>query len=159
MESPPLKPAGRRRSIESVISGGFGKQDSREPLRRRGLPAADGRGRRRAVHSGGGWGASLQRAKRRRVPVTARAIYDRQAKERQKAGGEAGREKQLGGVPENLPEAHADARDQAGKAVGFSCDYSPCFRRCAAISPITPSPDQRRREVGSGTELTFIAKT
>lgn len=45
----------------------------------------------------------------------AREIYDRQAKERQRANG--GDRKSGKSVPVNLPEAvHADARDQAGKA-------------------------------------------
>lgn len=49
------------------------------------------------------------------VAARVRAIYDKQAKERQRA---AGGNKS---VPANLPEApKADARDLAGKAVGVS---------------------------------------
>jgi hypothetical protein len=60
------------------------------------------------------------------VGARARAIYDRQAKERQKAGQEKGRQKQRGLV-ENLPPTEsarategAKARDLAGKAVGVA---------------------------------------
>ncbi|HZZ79835.1 MAG TPA: hypothetical protein VFE62_15055 [Gemmataceae bacterium] len=54
------------------------------------------------------------------VGARAREIYDRQAKERQREGQERGRQKQKG-IPVNLPETKpADARDQAGKAVGVS---------------------------------------
>lgn len=61
------------------------------------------------------------------VGAKARAIYDRQAKERQMAGqqrgGETagkGRPKQEDSSPENLPDSSGDARDHAGAAVGVS---------------------------------------
>jgi hypothetical protein len=47
----------------------------------------------------------------------ARAFYDEQAKERQKEGGKQGRNKQLGGVVEDLPQPQK-SRDAAGKALG-----------------------------------------
>jgi ParB-like chromosome segregation protein Spo0J len=54
----------------------------------------------------------------------ARAIYDRQAKERQKAAAVQGNKSRAGKgspVPANLPEpGNGDARDQAGKALGVS---------------------------------------
>lgn len=50
----------------------------------------------------------------------ARGLYDKRAKERQKAGGKAGRQKQLDGVPANLPEPRSDSRDQVGESFGIS---------------------------------------
>ncbi len=60
----------------------------------------------------------LTPSQRAMVGARAREFYDRQTKERQK---EAGKTHGRGRVPANLPEPiHADARDQAGKAVGVS---------------------------------------
>jgi hypothetical protein len=49
----------------------------------------------------------------------AREIYDREAKERQKEAGKAGRQKQLTGEVETLPPPQK-SRDAAGKAFGVS---------------------------------------
>jgi len=49
----------------------------------------------------------------------ARALFDKLAKERQKAGGKEGRHRQLGGDVETLPPPQK-SRDAAGKAVGVS---------------------------------------
>ena len=56
------------------------------------------------------------------VGARAREIYDRQAKERQKASGGDKKSDKAKSVPVTLPEPmrHEDSRDAAGKAVGVS---------------------------------------
>jgi hypothetical protein len=56
------------------------------------------------------------------VGARAREIYNRQAKERQRASGGDRKGARAISVPVNLPEpiVGGDARDQAGKAVGVS---------------------------------------
>ena|GEM_PF-6071643 len=71
-----------------------------------------------ARESWNGWRGSLSEEQRDRLKATeaevdaaARAIYDRQARERQG---------QRSDIQENLPECSGQARDAAGKAVGVS---------------------------------------
>jgi hypothetical protein len=59
----------------------------------------------------------LTPSQRSMVGARVRELYDRQAKERQKQGGERGRRKQHG-LPVTTPEAKGEAREIAGKSVG-----------------------------------------
>jgi hypothetical protein len=55
------------------------------------------------------------------IGAKARDVYDKLAKERQKAGGAAGGKATHGKVPVTVPEpSRSDSRDAAGKAVGVS---------------------------------------